>query len=350
MFGQIDEGYDLLPEEFIGKLPTLGATVLSELKHGASSMSEDRRSVRDRFSRRLQHKWGRPLRLLRILLEATRESGELYNSVFRPAATAEQDFVFETLVRLHARACLIASEILWLMEGGFASGAMSRWRTLHELNTVAYFILDQGPECAERYLLHHHVETSKSAVQYQLHSQRLGLEPLTDEKLKEHQRQLDELCAQFGQPYRKDWGWAATALNVSHPTFALIEQAVSLEHMRPYFRFSCHPNHAGSKGINYDLGTTLTPEVVGMALAGPSDAGLSEPGICTAFSLYELTRTLLLHRDVSQTALIVVEALRQLQQETQESFAQAIVELEARAPRVRERLERFKNRHGEVRP
>src|SRR5262249_50921986 len=47
------------------------------------------------------------------------------------------DFVFEALVRLHARSCLVAEEVCWLMEGGFASGAHSRWRTLHELVTVS---------------------------------------------------------------------------------------------------------------------------------------------------------------------------------------------------------------------
>ena len=111
--------------------------------------------------------------------------------------------------------------------------------------------------------------------------------------------------------------------------------------MRPYYRFSCHPNHAGSKGIWYDLGSTLTPEGVDKALAGPSDAGLGEPGIGTALSLHQLTTTLLLHRDVSLTALCVVEALNQLQGEIQEAFAQASAELEERAPKVRERLERF---------
>jgi hypothetical protein len=54
-----------------------------------------------------------------MLLEAAREAGEAYNESFEAAAAAEQDYVFNALRRLHARACLVACEILWFMEGGY---------------------------------------------------------------------------------------------------------------------------------------------------------------------------------------------------------------------------------------
>jgi hypothetical protein len=116
---------------------------------------------------------------------------------------------------------------------------------------------------------------------------------------------------------------------------------VNLEHLRPYFKLACHPTHAASKGLWYDLGKSLNPEGSEQPLAGSSNAGLSEPGVCTALSLYQVTVALLLHRKPNFTTLMVVEALKLLSQETQEAFAAVEAELQERAPKVRQRLERL---------
>ena len=283
-------GQGMLPEEVAAKieeilpgmLPKVGATLLSGLEEQAPEMLEDRTTLRARFSRRLRKKWGHPLKLLRMLIEAARESGEEYNAEHRPKAAQENDVVFEALMRLHARSCLVAEEVFCLMEGGFASGAHARWRTLHELTTVSFFIQEKGPEVAERYLLHHVAESCNAAGQYQEHCHALGQEPFNEDELREFREDRDELCRRFGSAYERDWGWAAVALNNPRPRFTDIERAVRLSHLRPYFKMACHPTHAGSKGLWDDLGNTLNPDGSVGALAGPSDAGLSEPGICTA--------------------------------------------------------------------
>lgn len=325
-------------------LPKLGAIFLDSLKKQALEMFKDRTALRDRFSRRLRKLWGHPLRLLRMLIEAARETGEEYCKEHRPRAVRENDLVFEALVRLHARSCLVADEVSWLLEGGYASGAHSRWRTLHELTTIAYFIQEKGQAVAERYLLHHIVVSSKAADEYQRFCQRLGQEPYSAEEIEEFHKDRDELCRRFGPAYREDWGWAAEALHNPRPRFTDIERAVSLDHLRPYFKLACHSNHAGSKGLWYDLGNTLNPEGSDPALAGPSNAGLSEPGICTALSLCQVTTALLMHGELNVTTLMIATALRQLSQEAQEAFAEVDAELEDRAPKVRERLQRFEAR------
>jgi Family of unknown function (DUF5677) len=337
----LDEVAVKIEEILPGMLPKLGAIFLDGLKEQAPEMFKDRVALRDRFSRRLWKIWGHPLTLLRMLIEAARESGEEYYRAHHSKAVQEDDFVLAVLVRLHARACLVANEVCWLMEGGYASGAHSRWRTLHELVTVAYFIQEKGSEVAERYLLHHVVESSKATEQYQQYCHRLGQEPFTEDELKESREACDELCLRFGRAYRGQWGWAAEALGNPQPSFADIEQAVNLEHLRPYFKLACHPNHAGSKGLWYDLGNSLNPEGSDSVLAGPSNAGLSEPGICTALSLYQVTTTLLLQGEPNLNTLMVVAALGQLSKEAQEAFAEVAAELEELAPKVRERSERF---------
>jgi hypothetical protein len=57
-------------------------------------------------------------------------------------------------VRLHSRACLVASEVRALLASGHPFGAQARWRTLHELGVVAFILRMSDKEVAERYLLH----------------------------------------------------------------------------------------------------------------------------------------------------------------------------------------------------
>ncbi len=78
----------------------------------------------------------------------------------------EGDFVFDVVIRLHARACQIASEVLKLLKSGFADGAHARWRSLHEVAVVALFIHKHGNDVAEKYLLHDVVESYRAATQY----------------------------------------------------------------------------------------------------------------------------------------------------------------------------------------
>ena len=53
---------------------------------------------------------------------------------------------------MHARACRTGYEILTLLDAGLASAAHARWRSLHEVAAVAFFVKEHGPETAERYL------------------------------------------------------------------------------------------------------------------------------------------------------------------------------------------------------
>jgi hypothetical protein len=94
-------------------------------------------------------------------------------------------------------------------------------------------------------------------------------------------------------------------------------------------------NHAGSKGIQFDLGNALNPPGSDILLAGPSDAGLYDPGTCTAVSLLLITTNLILYRNEKLTALIVVESLNLLTDEILESFADAEAELAAKVDVIR---------------
>lgn len=142
-----------------------------------------------------------------------------------------RNHLIDVLSRSHARACQITEEILCLLQGGFADGAMARWRTLHEVAVVASFIAAHGEELAERYVLHEVVEAKRAAAEYQKCQQRLaGYDPIEERELKALQASYDDAIARFGKEFKGQYGWAAHQLKIAKPNFDDIERAVGIGH------------------------------------------------------------------------------------------------------------------------
>ncbi|HEX5504552.1 MAG TPA: DUF5677 domain-containing protein, partial [Thermomicrobiales bacterium] len=215
---------------------------------------------------------------------------------------------------------------------GHPSGANARWRTLHELAVVSYFIKDRGQEVAERYLLHHIVESATSANDYQDYCARLGYEPLSAEEMAALEADKAALCRRFGPEYRHHYGWAAKALGSPRPTFKQIEAAVSLQHWRPYYGMASHSVHAKPKGIAFDLGNMFPSELM---LAGPSNSGLADPGQSALISLFQITTILLgLKPDVRE--IMAMRTIQHFVGEAERAFVEAQRQLDDEERAARE--------------
>jgi hypothetical protein len=324
----------------------LGRLYFADMIAHASDTVRDQSVPISRFLRRLRKDWSEPLSQLRLLLAAATDIGNQFCAEFAEPAERAGDFVFNALMRLHVRSCRTANEVLWLLEGGFASAAHSRWRTLHELNVVSWFIREKGQETAERYLLHHVAESWKGMLGYQQHCHKLGDTAFSPAEMDEARAEVDALCQRFGRVYREPWGWAAAALRLDRPSFADVEKAVGFEHFRPHYKMSSHPTHAGSKGIWFDLGNELNEDGDDLGSAGPSNAGLAEPGIATTHSLFQVTVNFIQHGEPQLEKSAFSVALQRLAEQTEQAFAEADARLERIAPIVRARLERFLERHS----
>jgi hypothetical protein len=183
----------------VTKISTL---LLKELKRDAPRMLRERNQERKAFEAQLSQEWGRALNLLEMFIVIAFEAGVKFNEEFRPQAAQDNDLVFEVLTRLHARACQVAQEVLVLLRSGFADGAHARWRTLHELAVVAWFVNKTGNDVAERYLLHSHIETYRAASQHQQYYARLNEKPLSEQRLadlKSTYQQLIGRCQVVGR-------------------------------------------------------------------------------------------------------------------------------------------------------
>lgn len=320
----IDKLIERISESFAGFVPEavdkIADEILDELKATAPSMLQEHKEIQETFETTLRRVWGKSLDLLQMFIVISLESGGEFNNEFRATAASSQDYVFDALTRLHARACHVASEIHTLLSSGYADGAHARWRALHEIAVVGLFIKDRGQLIAERYLLHEGIESYKAAILYQQHVDRLGYDPLTQEELTHIEQIYQQLKDRFGTPYKNSYGWASIAIGKDNPTFSDIELAVNLDHLRPFYKLASHNVHANPKGVFFKLGLFPTDENV--MLVGPSNLGLADPGHGTAISLQQISVALLTHQPNLDT-LVVCNILTKLEQEIGDEFLKA---------------------------
>ena len=309
----LDEYTENLTEEMSLAVQQASEIVLAELRASAPEMLKEHEKLRSSFEQSLWQRWGSALELLKMFIVIATEAGEDFNEEFRKLAVQEDDFKFDVLTRLHARSCQIANEILTLMRSGYADGAHARWRSMHEIAVVGFFISEHSQDVAERYLLHNTVESYRAALQYQRHYKQLGYEAPAEQGLSALRSSYQELINRFGSPYAKNYGWAAHVLGKNNPTFSDIEEAIGLGHWRPHYKFASHNVHANPKGVLFKLG--LRPDSQGILLANASDTGFADPGHGTAVSLLQVTISLLTLKKPNIDRLSICQMLSTLAKE-----------------------------------
>lgn len=261
--------------------------VLDTVLESAAETLAANREMRHEFEQRVEDVWGAAIDLFELFIGICLEVGDDFNRRLKDLPERDDDHSFDAVVRLHARSCLVAREVLTLIRAGYASGAHSRWRTLHELSVAARFIHEHGDDIALRYLEHDDIERYKAAVEMQTHAGALGEVPPTAEEMAALAGRRKELRLKYGKDFLNDFGWAAPAVGDGGRRFAEIEAATNLGHLRPYYRVASHAIHANSRGSFVDIGLAADSEDT--LLAGPSTAGFSDPAISACISLFDCT-------------------------------------------------------------
>ena len=287
--------------------------------------AESRRQNQERrgFERRLHQRWGRGIDRLRMFLAIAREYGEGVSNALRGDAEFTDRCLLEVLTRLHARACQVTDEIVCLMAAGFADGAMARWRTLYEIAVVALFLREQGENAAQRYIDHQVVESFRAATDYRLCCERLGYDPMSESEFEAVQRAFEEAVRKHGSEFKSQYGWAAAALGKKQPTLRDIEEVAGIDHLRAHYRMASHNVHANPKGVYFKLGLI---DEADMLLAGPSNAGLADPGDSAAISLMQVSSAVGTLRP-NLDSLLTLRVLAKLGDEIGDSLLEAHREL-----------------------
>ncbi|MGB2806095.1 MAG: DUF5677 domain-containing protein [Sedimentisphaerales bacterium] len=325
----ITEIADQFLDQFTEAIPEMatdiGAIITSDLRKKAKRMLRIRRKNTRRFESDITDHWESAFDLLDTMIVIASEAGGDFNKEIRKSPPLGKGYLIEATTRLHARACQVSSEVLTLLKGGYADGAHARWRCLHEIAVVLFFLASGEDETAERYLLHEAIESHKAALSYQEHCDCLGYEPMTQDELTQMKQTKDVLIARFGKSFAGDYGWAEGALKKKYPTFRDIECSVEMSHMRPLYKMASHNVHANPKGIFFKL--CLHSKNSGVLPIGPSMFGLADPGHGTAISILQATTTLLTI-EPNMDCLVVYDILRRFANEAEEAFMKAHESLE----------------------
>ena len=266
---------------------TISPMFLNSLYASLPSSLQDWQKSQRKFEKRHYRLWKQGLDQLEMLIVIAHESAECFVadlcSHFEGQASTEETLRFDTLVRLHVRACRISRAVLCLLKSGYADDAMARWRSVHEIAVISLFLSQSPLNLTIRYLDHAAVERWKSAKQYQQHCLALGQEELTQENLNTCRHDFDAVVTKYGDEFENEYGWASRQLSKHRPSFYDIEASLDMSHWRPYFKMACHSVHAGSQGLVFSLGDDDREEM--LLLAGASTFGICDPGHCTATAL-----------------------------------------------------------------
>jgi hypothetical protein len=287
---RIQELYDQALQKGIDKTtPRLVETLLRD----APKMLRRHGRYRRGFERRLRRRWRRALDLYYVVYVCCEESGGEFNQRYREQAAQENDFAFEALTRLHARACLVASEVYALLRTGHAAGAEARWRTLHEVAVVSSAVGQRDNDVAQRYLDHQDIEAADDAEEYQRYHERLEYEPLDEATLNELRERRHKLLKKHGRAFgRGHYGWAAPLFDGKPPEFSELEKLAGLDHLRPFRDLGTRRVHAGARGTGMGL-LRRGPHLI--LQSGPTNYGLAESGHGSLISLSQTTITLLIY-------------------------------------------------------
>ena len=314
----LDMVVDKLPDIIEELSSTLSKTIRKSLQKDWNSQYKIQQKEKSGFEKRLRKRWGISIGLLEMLLTISREFGSNVNVNLR-ATNWHSPKLLDVLTLLHVRSCQIMYEIITLLNAGLADGAMTRWRTMHEIAAISLFIKQNGEELAEKYILHENIESKRAMDDYIKCQERLHYEPLKETEVIRINSTYNSLITRFGDSYANQYGWAAGMLNIKSPKFSDIEKAAGIDNLRAHYRLASHNVHANPKGVFFKLGLLNESNLL---LAGPSNAGLTDPGHCSAISLIQINTALGLLEPTLDN-IVILKIMLQMEKDIGEAFQQA---------------------------
>ncbi len=199
---------------------------------------------------------------------------------------------FTALKFLNGKSILCANEILCLVKNGFASGALSSWRTLFETVTFAKCLAKNDESLAEKYLDYLNVEKVREAETY------IKFRPEERKNIQEDlefwKQKRNKCIDKYGKGFDKHYGWAHEVLNKNNINlynfFSYNKESDELMH---FYKHSNIPIHSGPTGLFYNIGhiNGVSGETI---LCNRSNVGFADPAQLVAHSLLESVISFLL--------------------------------------------------------
>lgn len=135
------------------------------------------------FTKRNYSRWESGFQKLQMLRSISLEAGMKFQKQFLKYPEYTTDPLLGVLMRQHANACRITGEIIWLLRGGYADGALARWRTLFEISINTLIISKHGHDAAVDYIKHGKIKSVEGMQEYQKTAKDMNVEPYLDDEL-----------------------------------------------------------------------------------------------------------------------------------------------------------------------
>lgn len=331
-----DELNALVEENYREWINHVARAVHEDLQRRSKEMlAEEGRNTRD-FERRNKRRWKLPLDQLKVMIRIVEESAEGLVAEWNKKHK-DDPYTFGALNHLCVRSLMLAREIICLIEGGFADGALGRWRSLHETAVAACFIAEHDELTAERFMASFICKSKKAMLQVNEYAERANLDPFSDKDIRAAEKECRELEERLGKGLGDDFGWAREALSAKgKPTLFDLEQATGLDHWRPRYRWSSQNIHSGYRPPFSSLGMAEAKAM--LHLTGQSNSGMVDPIHMTAISLL-VAATSFLTRWPNADRLVTARILDQISQD----IGPLAMKVEANSAR---RAERRIAKHG----
>ncbi len=288
-----------------------------DVREAVEEEHEQKLGFEKRLYKTYEHGIDAYIELLGVSLEAIENHRKITHENL-----GEKDTFLPFLLRLHARAYRNANEILALTRAGYGSGALARWRSMHETTVVLSYAKEVGPNIIKFMEAHEAITNYKSMKVYQEHAEQLGEQPYTAYEMRLAKRKYDRRINRYGKGFDKDYGWVWAASNHSiDGTFRALEEHVGIDHLYPYYRLSSLNIHMGwaSLFVGEEFEALNNP---GIALVGPADYGFE-----TAVSLSLLTLAyasiLILTYNLSYESMVYAKVIMAVENRAQNEFEKA---------------------------
>lgn len=286
------------------------------------------KEIEGEFEAAVLRTWKKPFDLLDLLLYICLEVASEFNCGNGSEASSDSGCVRVALVRQQANACLVFNEVVHLLRSGFPGGAHSRWRKLHEIACVSYFISRHGEDVARRFLDYEVVEAYFQAEAIREHQQKMNCGVLSEKDFRELKREFGKVEKVHGSDFVKKavypFGWVPREV-LETRSLREIERSVGLDLLRPYYDSAVYNVYGESRGLLFRLGVGGGKGEGVVLPVGPSNYGLADPGKAAAISLGQVTACLLQAKP-SVKGLVIVECLRNLVDEISEAFCEVEAE------------------------
>ena len=226
------------------------------------------------------------------------------------------------LFRLHAKSLQITAEMICLLRGGFADGALGRWRSLHECAVIMNCITNSCEDIAIRFLNHVEVERAKKMELYNKYAPK-HFERYSQEHLDSVIIQAKKIVDYFGKGFNDDYGWANTLFpnrGKKRVTFDDIADAFSMNTLKMHYKWACEKIHVTTNSLYRSISNNNE----NIMMAGASDNGFQDPVALLTISLDQINTFMCIFLSkldsMDPTALVLQKTFHSLCTKTELAF------------------------------